>query len=245
MADQVMEDPFNGRNILYTLGEAMANKLNAEGAIANFMQSMSKKVSEVNALYFIIGMGAILAYVFSPFLVQMIDWTPLFKSMANVIEEMNRRAEEDRDKKEKKPKLKSDPPAIFQGDPDEVIPFLTACRAYFEYERETDENVQYHHIITNLTKSDNRICKEWARGQLRRMSKQLDTKPGERIKIFEDWTDFKAKFTHTFCVRGLEETAEKKIQHLRQGKESCETFTQEFNSLMDSTNLGDRYYYLR
>ncbi|KAH6901228.1 hypothetical protein BKA70DRAFT_1436266 [Coprinopsis sp. MPI-PUGE-AT-0042] len=104
---------FNGWEALYDLGLLFAGNLEGPAATDTITSALSKKIADVNSLYFIIG-----------------GWEDPINKMVEAAEHqarmatlMNERAEKEKQKRDLKPKLKAIEPDTFSGNPTTSSPY--------------------------------------------------------------------------------------------------------------------------
>lgn len=239
---------------LFQLGSAIISSFAGQTDDV-IITSMNTPLGQVSLLFFLMGVGAILMFIFGHLRDVMQggntetipDLLKTQTNIANALLSLNRKAKDKEDKKNSKPKIKVSPPDTFSGESKDVVPFLASCRSYFAFEQETDEGVKVHHIITNVSKNPNAQTREWANNQFRKVvawEKKKVNNPDEP-KPWNDYEAFEKDFEAHFCVIDQEEEAEAKLETLKMGKDypTAVQYTTAFNSLKMATNYGDKEYY--
>lgn len=238
--------------ILTGLGVWTAVNLNNAQQIAT---QIGLPLHEASVAIFALCVGAVLWGILQPILTLASGGTETAipamimyqRNVNDALDKMTRLMETEKEKKEGKPKLKATAPTTFSGKSEDVVPFISACSSYFEYEGETQDRVKIHFVINNLFGNTATNTQEWAKSQFRRIEKwRTEGHARGEPFIWKDWAEFEKDFKSHFCLRSEKEASEKKLKYWKMTKGmTCEEYTTEFNSLQMSTDFNDEYYYMQ
>lgn len=163
--------------------------------------------------------------------------------------------------REKLPKLKPEQPEAFDGKPEHVIPFLTACSLYFNATKEADELTRVVYALSKIKGGKEESAMRWANAKRAETHEYITAR--ERANAMADeeaknqaiaeanakapfigWETFVEAFKQHFMLSEQSEMAQDALEVLIMGNKSCEEYTTMFNGYAETSGY-DEIYLLR
>jgi len=157
------------------------------------------------------------------------------------------------------PKIKPDPPEIFDGKPSHVMPFLTTLHVYFDAIQEKNLHTKTIFALSRIKGGKDDIASNWAAAKRTELvaysvlKEQAEEQPNNEElqeqfrntpKVFNNWKDFTDQFQAHFMLTNEGEMARDALDVLEMGNGSCKEYTTKFNGYAMLTGY-DQIYLLR
>jgi hypothetical protein len=149
------------------------------------------------------------------------------------------------------PKLKPEAPESFDGNPDRVMSFLTACNLYFIATKEKDEQTKVVYALSKIKGGKDNMASKWAdakRGEIFDAQIEVDeattpeaTRLANAKLPFCNWGEFITKFRAYFMLHDRADSARDQLERLEMGTDSCEHYTTMFNGYAIISGYGPEY----
>src|SRR5882762_8284576 len=135
-------------------------------------------------------------------------------------------------------KVKVPTPDIFEGKRDKVEHFIRQCNLVFA--GDPINFLGYNNKITYaLSLIRGRLVQEWAGLKLDQRTAWTNREPNA-VDPFSSWLDFAYQLEEHFGDPNKEETAQRKLQEIKQGRRSLEDFVTDFQTYQVQTSYDEK-----
>ncbi|KAJ3533099.1 hypothetical protein NMY22_g7474 [Coprinellus aureogranulatus] len=153
-------------------------------------------------------------------------------------------------------KIKPEAPETFDGNPERVMPFLTACTIYFTATQEENPPAQIAYALSKIKGGKDNSATRWADGKREELCKYMEerheaVKAGQNDKVAEldkeqpGWDKFIEVFKQHFMLNGSKEMAQQFLMALTMGNNTCEEYTTMFNGYQTTAGFDEVYLQIR
>jgi hypothetical protein len=179
-------------------------------------------------------------------------FTPLFTSAEKTANQVERVADHITTKKESI-RIKAEPPAYFDGNPDKVQAFLTELHMYYGLVGESNPGRTVVFALSRVKGGKENSATKWAdtkRQSIRQYEENIQGKTPEQIAAeniidpMPGWISFKEQFIKHFMLHDENEMARDNLDRLNMKDKTCEEYTSIFNGYAEIAQY-DNVYLLR